>query len=146
MAIAQSPVAARPQPTRGFTIIELLAVVAIMGLLAAIVIPRFLHTKDGALVASMQSDLRNLVTAEENFFAAHQTYANGVGPTESAAAAAFTPSGSNLLTLSTVGASGWAAEVANSALKGSITRCGLYFGTGSPPNPAVVTPGVPACY
>ena len=143
---AASPESTRTQPTRGFTIIELLAVVAIIGLLATIAIPRFSQTKGRALVASMESDLRNLATTQETFYASHQTYASGVGSTESAAVAAFTPSEGNLVTFSTVTASGWAAEVTNLALKGAITRCGIYFGTGSPPNPAVVASGTSTCY
>ena len=53
---------------RGFTLIELLIVVVIIGLLAAIAIPKFSNTKEKAYVAAMKSDLRNLATAEEAFF------------------------------------------------------------------------------
>ncbi len=54
---------------RAFTLIELLIVVVIIGILAAIAIPKFAATKDKAYIASLKSDLRNLVTAEEAFFA-----------------------------------------------------------------------------
>src|SRR5437773_11937891 len=54
---------------KGFTLIELLIVVLIIGILAAIAIPKFANTKDKAYLASMKSDLRNLVTAEESYFA-----------------------------------------------------------------------------
>ncbi|HEV2750669.1 MAG TPA: prepilin-type N-terminal cleavage/methylation domain-containing protein, partial [Gemmatimonadales bacterium] len=54
---------------KGFTLIELLIVVVIIGILAAIAIPKFANTKAKAYIASMKSDLRNLVTAEEAFFA-----------------------------------------------------------------------------
>src|SRR5256884_8349912 len=53
---------------RGFTLIELLIVVVIIGLLAAIAIPKFSNTKEKAYIAAMKSDLRNLATAEEAFF------------------------------------------------------------------------------
>src|SRR5438552_13291209 len=54
---------------KGFTLIELLIVVVIIGILAAIAIPKFANTKGKAYIASMKSDLRNLVTAEEAYFA-----------------------------------------------------------------------------
>src|SRR5881227_3706989 len=50
---------------KGFTLIELLIVVVIIGILAAIAIPKFANTKSKAYVTAMKSDLRNLVTAEE---------------------------------------------------------------------------------
>ncbi len=59
---------------RGLTLIELLIVVVIIGLLAAIAIPKFANTKDKAHIASMKTDLRNLATAEEAFFYDSATY------------------------------------------------------------------------
>src|SRR5258705_519503 len=61
---------------KGFTLIELLIVVVIIGILAAIAIPKFANTKAKAYVASMKSDLRNLVTAEEAYFADSVKYSN----------------------------------------------------------------------
>ena len=52
---------------KGFTLIELLIVVVIIGILAAIAIPKFSKTKERAYVASMKSDLRNLATNEETY-------------------------------------------------------------------------------
>jgi len=50
---------------KGFTLIELLIVVVIIGILAAIAIPKFANPKEKAYLASMKTDVRNLVTAEE---------------------------------------------------------------------------------
>ncbi|HEV8409562.1 MAG TPA: prepilin-type N-terminal cleavage/methylation domain-containing protein, partial [Gemmatimonadaceae bacterium] len=61
---------------KGFTLIELLIVVVIIGILAAIAIPKFANTKEKAYVASMKSDLRNLITAQEAYFSDNNsTYA-----------------------------------------------------------------------
>ncbi len=54
---------------KGFTLIELLIVVVIIGILAAIAIPKFANTKDKAYVAAMKSDVRNLSTYEEQYAA-----------------------------------------------------------------------------
>ncbi|MFL5567038.1 MAG: prepilin-type N-terminal cleavage/methylation domain-containing protein [Gemmatimonadaceae bacterium] len=54
---------------KGFTLVELLIVVVIIALLAAIAIPKFSNTKDKAYVAQMKSDLRNLATYEEQYAA-----------------------------------------------------------------------------
>ena len=60
---------------KGFTLIELLIVVVIIGILAAIAIPKFANTKSKAYIAAMKSDLRNLVTAEESYFSDSAKYA-----------------------------------------------------------------------
>ena len=58
----------------GFTLIELLIVVVIIGVLATIAIPKFTNTKQKAHMAAMKSDLRNLITAQENYFYDNTTY------------------------------------------------------------------------
>lgn len=58
----------------GFTLIELLIVVVIIGVLAAIAIPQFTSTKERAFDAAAQSDIRNMMTAEESYFFANQAY------------------------------------------------------------------------
>jgi type IV pilus assembly protein PilA len=66
-------------PKKGFTLIELLIVVVIIGILAAIAIPKFANTKAKAYVASMKSDLRNLITAQEAYYSDNLAYAASTG-------------------------------------------------------------------
>ena len=74
---------------KGFTLIELLIVVVIIGILAAIAIPKFANTKEKAYVAAMKADLRNLATYEESYAAdSSGTY----GDTDAMTAAGFRPS------------------------------------------------------
>jgi prepilin-type N-terminal cleavage/methylation domain-containing protein len=77
---------------KGFTLIELLIVVVIIGILAAIAIPKFANTKDKAYVAAMKSDLRNLATYEEQYAADNNgAYFAGTA-TMAAPMQGFTPS------------------------------------------------------
>lgn len=59
---------------KGFTLIELLIVVAIIGILAAIAIPQFAAYRQKAYNSAAQSDLKNLKTGMEAFFADNQQY------------------------------------------------------------------------
>jgi prepilin-type N-terminal cleavage/methylation domain-containing protein len=99
------------QNRKGFTLIELLIVVVIIGILAAIAIPKFAATKDKAKLASVKTDLRNAMTAEEAYFSDNATYAtianlnagklinfstgNAVGATDQASASGYTISVTN---------------------------------------------------
>src|ERR1700704_3981011 len=77
---------------KGFTLIELLIVVVIIGILAAIAIPKFANTKDKAYVAAMKSDLRNMATYEEQYAADNGgAYFGGVA-TSAAPLQGFSPS------------------------------------------------------
>lgn len=59
---------------KGFTLIELLVVVAIIGILAAIAIPQFAEYKTRAFDARANSDIRNLITAQEASYVDNEEY------------------------------------------------------------------------
>ena len=66
-----------PSKNRGFTVIELLIVVVIIGILATIAAPKFSNTKEKAYSATMKGDLRNLAVSQEAHFHDNSTYYNG---------------------------------------------------------------------
>src|SRR6478672_11332501 len=88
----------------GFTLIELLIVVVIIGLLAAIAIPKFVNTKEKAVVSAMRSDLRNLATAQEGYWVENRTYYGGAIPN---AAFQFQPTVNVTVTIVTASDAGW---------------------------------------
>lgn len=109
---------------QGFTLIELLVVVVIIGLLAAIAIPKFAATKDKSKLAAIRSDLRNVMSAQEAYYVDHSTYAATLDPT------VFLPTRPNQLTLSATG-SAFTATVANPTINGGFTQCTVQVGTGA---------------
>ncbi len=59
---------------KGFTLIELLVVIAIIAILAAIAIPQYAKYRQKAFNSAALSDLKNVQTAAEAYFADHQVY------------------------------------------------------------------------
>ena len=62
---------------KGFTLIELMIVIAIIGILAAIAIPQFAAYRTKSYNSAAQSDLRNVLTVLEAYYADYQVYPSG---------------------------------------------------------------------
>lgn len=116
--------------SRGFTLIELLIVVVIIGVLAAIAIPKFQSTKGKANAATMKSDLRNLATAQEAYFYEHLTYTTTLSSLNVSLSTGVT------ITWGTVGTAGWAAKITH-PLAYPI-ECAMFIGAVPPMPPATV--------
>src|SRR3954470_6892379 len=92
---------------QGFTLIELLIVVVIIGILAAIAIPKFQSTKGKAYFAGMRSDLHNLTTAQESYFYDHAHYSSALD------SLSFSSSKGDVVTVTEATAVGWSATSSN---------------------------------
>lgn len=112
------------QRKRGFTLIELLLVVVILGILVAVLIPRWANSKDRAFQAAMKADLRNLATAQESYFYDHATYTTSLG-----ALSGYNPSAGVSITLNEATMGGWSASASHT---GASKQCYLYIGSVSP--------------
>ncbi len=116
-----------PRPRAAFTLIELMVVVIVIGILAAIAIPKFQNTKGKANAAALRSDLRNLAVAEEAFYFDQKSY------TADTTQLNFRPSPGVVLTISTVTVGAWVAT-ATHPLSYPL-QCTIYYGAMSAPMP-----------
>jgi prepilin-type N-terminal cleavage/methylation domain-containing protein len=130
---------------RGFTLVELLIVVVVIGILATLAIPKFANTKQRAARTAGVSDIHNLATQEERFFSENGRY----GDLPDTAALKFTPSPHNTalgiaLTGAPAGTSGYNAII---TIPGG-QHCGVFVGTAPRPGsmPTSIPDGTPSCW
>jgi len=125
-----------PRQARGFTLIELLIVVVIIGILAAIAIPKFQTTKGKAFASSLKSDLRNLSSVQEDYFYYNETYATALG------SLTFKQSNGVVLTITEANGRGWSATATHPSA--APLTCAVFYGQAAPVG-AAVAEGQVAC-
>lgn len=127
-----------PEARNGFTLIELLIVIVVIGILAAIAIPKYSEMKEKSYIASVTADLKNMASQQEIYLANEYSYASTVADLDMTLTDAVT------VNINEATGTGWAATGTHAGLAGR--QCGIYFGDASASNavPATV-PGVVTC-
>ena len=119
-----------------FTLVELLIVVVVLGILAAIAIPKFNNTKGKGYAASVKTDLRNLATAEESFFYSNAHYTSVLDSVP------YKGSPGVVIIVQEASTTGWSAEGTHPLAYP--LKCAVFMGNATPLAPAT-TEGVMAC-
>ena len=125
---------------KGFTLIELLIVVVIIGILAAIAIPKFASTKEKAYITAMRSDLRNMMTAQESYFSDYGTYTSATGNLKG-----FSQTTGVHVAIGEATGAGWWASATHNALQSSQT-CELAVGASATSGGRNLNEGEPTCH
>lgn len=118
------------QTQAGFTLIEILIVVVILGILAAIVVPRMSIARERAHYATIASDIRNLGAAQERYFQGAMSYSQNLGDLD------FGASPGVVVDVTEATPLGWAAVGTHDALPPN-RGCAIYLGNAvAPPLPS----------
>ena len=130
---------------KGFTLIELLIVVVIIGILAAIAIPRFAATKEKAYLATMKTDLKNLATAQEGYASSNNgAYLAHVWASSADTVGGYAPSaGVSITSLVVAGPpAGWNATATDAS---TAKKCYIFVGSNTGAPALAVNDAAPAC-
>ncbi len=109
--------------TRGFTFVEMLVVMIVIGILAALAIPKLQNSKSKGVVAAMTSDLRAIAEEQEAYYFQNRTY------TTNLAALNANPTTGNTIVINEGTASGWSGTLSNGTVS---QKCYVFTGTAAP--------------
>lgn len=109
---------------RGFTLLELLIVMVIIGVLATVAISGWQTMRERALVNTLRQDLRNLVTAQEAYASDTQAYATSVTVLNDL----YATSPGVDVTIDNVTSTGWEATASHISL---VRTCSIAVGPAS---------------
>lgn len=129
---------------QGFTLIELLIVVVVIGLLAALAVPKYRETKRVAYVAEMKAALRTTALDMELRFADRGSYSSC--PPGAVCAAVLPDEGALTglsVTVDIANATGWRARAVHGSAPGAECRAGA--GGSVPAGLEEGVPGGPLC-
>ena len=127
----------RPSRSRqGFTLIELLVVVVVLGILAALAIPKFQNSKGKTYAAALKSDLKNVASMQEDYFYHNETYASSVE------ALSFASTEGVTIDIAEADGRGWSATSTHPAA--FPLTCAVFYGQAAPVGMATVE-GVVHC-
>ena len=119
------------QRERGFTLIELLIVVVIIGILAAIAIPKFNSTREKTFLAAAKADLRNLASLQEVYYNDNYSF------TSDLAAVGFSGTDGITVTFAEATNLGWSATAVHAGIPAE--SCSIYHGNAAALVPATVS-------
>lgn len=115
----------------GFTLIEMLIVMVVLGILAAIAIPRMKNVRQKGFLSAMRSDLENFALVQESYFSDYHAYATTTTDLDNHWTRDV------FIHINEHTNSGWAATATHPGLQNE--NCGMYYGTGSPANATPAT-------
>ena len=122
----------------GFTLIEVLIVTVVLGILAALAIPRYSKARQNGYIAAVRSDLENMALSQEAYFSDNDAYASDVATLE------YALSGGVAISINETQIGGWGATGSHVGVPD--IHCGIYYGSAAQASgdPASV-PGVVEC-